>query len=100
MHGAVSELSEAVKKQVVAGALFGDSMNGKHSGAIPKYPKENIIEVCNDGDGICSKRIQGITGKRTSPKLLSTAPLRTKKSVLEEIVDNSLSALLLGILIS
>jgi len=61
MHGAVSELSEAVKKQVVAGALFGDSMNGKHSGVIPKYPKENIIEVCNDGDGICSKRIQGIT---------------------------------------
>jgi hypothetical protein len=93
MHGAVPQLSDSVKKQVVAGALFGDSMNGKHSGVIPQYPQDRIIEVCNDGDGICSKRISGITGKIHPFNPLSIVPIRFKKGTLEESIDSVLSPL-------
>jgi cutinase len=61
MHGAVSSLDQATLSRVVGGALFGDSMNGRHKGKIPNYPAENIKELCNSGDGICSPTIQGIT---------------------------------------
>ena len=61
MHGAVSSLDERTRSKLVAGVMFGDSMNGRHKGVIPNFPAEKIKEFCNAGDGICSPTIQGIT---------------------------------------
>ncbi len=61
MHGAVSRLDEGTKSKLVAGVMFGDSMNGKHNGKIQGYPEDRVLQVCHDGDGICAKRLAGIT---------------------------------------
>jgi hypothetical protein len=61
MHGAVAKLDEATKSKLVAGVMFGDSMNGKHSGKIQNYPADRVLQVCHDGDGICAARLSGMT---------------------------------------
>lgn len=63
MHGAVSTLDNSVKNHLAGGVLFGDSMNGRNSGKIPNYPADRILEICNDGDGICAAMLAGITGQ-------------------------------------
>lgn len=66
MHGALMAVSLEEKKHIVGGALFGDSMNGRHSNQVPNYPKDRIIEVCHDGDGICAPKVSGITASHLS----------------------------------
>jgi cutinase len=61
MHGAIATLDQATKSKLIGGVLFGDSMNGKHNGQIPNFPADRVKQLCNDGDGICSKQISGIT---------------------------------------
>jgi Cutinase len=61
MHGAVAKLDQTTKSKLVAGVMFGDSMNGKHNGKIQNFPADKVLQVCHDGDGICAKRLAGIT---------------------------------------
>ena len=66
MHGAISSLDKATQSKLVGGVLFGDSMNGKHSGKIPNFPEDRVKEFCNSGDGICARTISGITAAHLS----------------------------------
>jgi len=53
MTAAVSILKPEVKAKVVGGILYGSTKHQAYSGSIPNYPKEAVLGICEDGDGIC-----------------------------------------------
>jgi len=94
MHGAVMTLPLEVKQHLVGGAFFGDSMNGRHSNQIPNYPKDRIIEVCHDGDGICAPKVSGITGAHLTYGMDSSA--KDAARFLAKMVNGGGSPITLG----
>jgi cutinase len=58
MHNAVSGLSAAVKKKIVAGVLFGDTRNAQDKGQVPNYPKDQVMIFCYQDDGVCGGKLQ------------------------------------------
>jgi len=94
MHGALMTVPLEVKTHIVGGALFGDSMNGRHSNQIPNYPKDRIIEVCHNGDGICAPKVSGITASHLSYGMDSSA--RNAASFLAKMVKGGGSPITLG----
>jgi len=61
MHGAVKRIPKDKYANMVAGVMFGDSMNLRDRGVIPGFPSDRILQVCHDGDGICAPTFGGIT---------------------------------------
>jgi len=94
MHGALMTVPLNVKTHIVGGALFGDSMNGRHSNQIPNYPKDRIIEVCHNGDGICAPKVSGIKASHLSYGTDSSA--RNAASFLAKMVKGGGSPITLG----
>jgi hypothetical protein len=72
MHGAVAKLSADVKSKVVGGVLFGDSRNKFTQGTITGFAKDRVLEICNDGDGVCAPGAFGIGGKLSSIDMSSS----------------------------
>jgi cutinase len=54
MHGVVGQLPTNVKRRVVGGVLFGDTMYDKNDGRIPDYPKGDVKIFCDRDDRLCS----------------------------------------------
>jgi hypothetical protein len=69
-------------------------MNGRHSNQIPNYPKDRIIEVCHNGDGICAPKVSGITASHLSYGVDSSA--RNAASFLAKMVKGGGSPITLG----
>ena len=53
MHNAIPLLSAEVKKQLIAGVLFGDTRNKQTNASIQGFPKEDLLVVCTKDDGVC-----------------------------------------------
>jgi len=94
MHGAVMTLPLEIKTHLVGGAFFGDSMNGRHHNQIPNYPKDRIIEVCHDGDGICAPKVSGITAAHLTYGMDNSA--RDAAKFLAKMVNGGGSPITLG----
>ena len=62
MHNVIPHLSEAVRKQIVAGILFGDTMNDETNGTIDGIPKEDVMSLCALDDGVCWGALQVTAG--------------------------------------
>jgi cutinase len=56
LHNAVPLVSAGVKKQLVAGALFGDTRNDQSNASIQGFPKEDLLVVCTKDDGVCWRK--------------------------------------------
>jgi len=54
MHNTVSALPAALKEKLVAGVLFGDTLNTQDKSQIPNFPKGKVEVYCTKDDGVCS----------------------------------------------
>jgi hypothetical protein len=61
MHTAVQKLPADIKSKLVAGVLFGDTLNQRNRHQIPGFPADRVKEFCASGDGICEVSFRGIT---------------------------------------
>jgi Cutinase len=66
MHTALQQLSPEIKSKLVAGVLFGDTLNQRNRHQIPGFPADRVKEFCADGDGICEQAFRGITAAHLS----------------------------------
>jgi hypothetical protein len=53
MHNAIPLLSEPVRRQIVAGVLFGDTRNKASNGTIKSFPTQDLLIICAENDGVC-----------------------------------------------
>jgi cutinase len=53
MHNVIPLLPAEVKKQIIAGALFGDTRNKRTNASIEGFPKADLLVVCTKDDGVC-----------------------------------------------
>jgi cutinase len=61
MHTSISALPADIKSKLVAGVLFGDTLNQRNKHQIPNFPADRVKEFCYTGDGICEQAFRGIT---------------------------------------
>jgi cutinase len=54
MHGAIPNLSAAIKAQIKAVVLYGDTRNLQDRGRIPNFDTSKTLIICNTGDLVCS----------------------------------------------
>jgi cutinase len=54
MHGAIPRLSAAIKAQIAAAVLFGDTRNQQDRERIPDFDTGKTLIICNTGDLVCS----------------------------------------------
>jgi hypothetical protein len=66
MHTAIQQLTPEVKGKLVAGVLFGDTLNQRNRHQVPGYPADRVKEFCASGDGICEQAFRGITAGHLS----------------------------------
>ncbi|KAF2433125.1 cutinase-domain-containing protein [Tothia fuscella] len=82
MHNVIPLLSPEVKKQVIAGVLWGDTKNKQTDGKIEGYPKEQTLILCTPDDGVCWGRLDVTAGHlaylNNGDKARSVAWLKTK----------------------
>jgi cutinase len=57
MHNSVKALPETLKKKVIAGVLFGDTLNKQDVGQVPNYPKDQVMIFCDKQDGVCGGQL-------------------------------------------
>jgi cutinase len=63
MMNAVKGLPANIKSKVVGGVLFGYTKNAQMKGAIPNYPKDEVMVFCDEtspgkfGDGVCGGKL-------------------------------------------
>lgn len=62
MHNVIPKLSDEVKKQVIAGVLWGDTKNKQSDGKIEGYPKEQTLILCTPDDGVCWGKLDVTAG--------------------------------------
>lgn len=54
VHGAIPDLSDAVKAQIAAAVTFGDTRKEQDGGQIPDFDTSKTLIICNDGDLVCN----------------------------------------------
>jgi cutinase len=82
MHNVIPKLSDEIKKQVIAGVLWGDTKNKQTDGKIEGYPKEQTLILCTPDDGVCWGRLDVTAGHlaylNNGDKARSVAWLKSK----------------------
>jgi cutinase len=53
MHNVLPLLAEPVKKQIVAGILFGDTKNKQSNASVEGISKDQLLSLCAQDDGVC-----------------------------------------------
>ncbi|KAF3010322.1 hypothetical protein G7054_g292 [Neopestalotiopsis clavispora] len=54
VHGAIPDLSDAVKAQIAAAVTFGDTRAEQDGDQIPDFDTSKTLIICNDGDLVCN----------------------------------------------
>jgi cutinase len=63
MMNAVKAAPPNIKKKIVGGVLFGYTKNKQMAGAIPEYPKDQLMVFCDEtspgvyADGVCGGQL-------------------------------------------
>lgn len=50
---AVRRLDDSAKVGLVAVAMYGDTRSDQEHGKIPNFPAEQVLAICEPGDGVC-----------------------------------------------
>jgi cutinase len=53
MHNVIPSLPPAIRSQIIGGVLFGDTKNKQNGATIRDFPKEKLLSICAQDDGVC-----------------------------------------------